>query len=63
MKGQRAIHLARVYGERRRSFVGQPFWAGGYLVSTVGREETVIRSYIQQPEQEDQRLDQLHLGI
>jgi putative transposase len=54
--------LARVYGERKRSFVGQNFWARGYFVSTVGRDEAVIRAYIQNQEQEDQRLDQLKLG-
>ena len=30
VKGKSAIHLARVYGERRRNFVGQHFWARGY---------------------------------
>jgi len=63
IKGKSAIHLARVYGERKRGFVGQHFWARGYFVSTVGRDEGVIRSYIQQQEQEDKRLDQLNLGI
>lgn len=43
IKGKSAIHLARVYGENRRNFVGQHFWARGYFVSTVGRDETVIR--------------------
>jgi putative transposase len=33
-----------------------------HFVSTVGRDETVIRAYIQQQEQEDERLDQLSLG-
>jgi putative transposase len=33
IKGKSAIHLARVYGERKRSFVGQHFWARGYFVS------------------------------
>ena len=37
IKGKSAIHLARVYGEKRRNFVGQSFWARGYFVSTVGR--------------------------
>ncbi|MBL7405296.1 IS200/IS605-like element ISMex34 family transposase, partial [Escherichia coli] len=55
IKGKSAIHLARVYGERRRNFVGQHFWARGYFVSTVGRDEAVIRAYIKQQEQEDQR--------
>ena len=38
IKGKSAIHLARVYGEKKRNFVGQHFWARGYFVSTVGRE-------------------------
>ena len=63
IKAKSAIDWARVYGERKRSFVGQHFWARGYFVSTVGRDEAVIRTYIQQQEQEDQRLDQLNLGI
>jgi len=61
IKGKSAIHLARVYGERKQNFVGQHFWARGYFVSTVGRDETVIREYIQYQEQEDQRLDNLDL--
>ena len=63
IKRKSAIHLARVYGERKRSFVGQHFWGRGSFVSPVGRDEAVIRTYIQQQEQEDQRLDQLNLGI
>jgi len=61
LKGKGAIHLARVYGERRRNFVGQSFWARGYFVSTVGRDESTIREYIRHQEQEDKRLDQLNL--
>ena len=37
------------------------FWTRGYLVSTVGADETVVRAYIRDQEQEDQRLEQLHL--
>ena len=61
IKGKSAIHVARVYGERKRGFVGQSFWARGYFVSTVGRDEEVIRAYIRNQEQEDERLDQLQL--
>ena len=61
IKGKSAIHLARVYGERKRNFVGQHFWARGYFVSTVGRDEEVVRQYIRHQEQQDQRLDQLRL--
>ena len=61
IKGKSAIHLARVYGERKRNFTGQSFWARGYFVSTVGRDEEVIRNYIRHQEQEDERLEQLGL--
>ena len=61
IKGKSAIHLARVYAERKRNFVGQHFWARGYYVSTVGRDEAVIREYIRNQEKEDQRLEQLNL--
>jgi putative transposase len=61
IKGKSAIHLARVYGERKRNFVGQHFWARGYFVSTVGRDEMVIREYIKNQKKEDERLDQLGL--
>ena len=61
IKGKSAIHLARAYGERTRNFVGQHFWARGYFVSTVGRDQQIIREYIRNQEKEDQRLDQLNL--
>ena len=61
IKGKSAIHIARTYGGRKRNFVGQHFWARGYYVSTVGRDEQVIREYIRTQEQEDARQDQLEL--
>jgi putative transposase len=61
IKGKSAIHVARVYGERKRNFVGQHFWARGYFVSTVGRDERVIRDYIRYQEREDARLEQMNL--
>ena len=61
IKGKSAIHIARAYAGRRRNFVGQNFWARGYFVSTVGRDEMMIRTYIQHQEKEDRRLEQLKL--
>jgi putative transposase len=49
IKGKSAIHLARAYGERTRNFVGQHFWARGYFVSTVGRDQQIIREVHQEP--------------
>jgi len=61
IKGKSAIHIARTFMDRKRNFVGQHFWARGYFVSTVGRDEAVIRAYIQHQESEDKRMDQLNL--
>src|ERR1700726_4292507 len=47
MKGKSAIHIARAYGGRRRNDVGQNFWARGYWISTVGKNEGAVRRSIQ----------------
>ena len=61
IKGKSAIHLARAYGEKKRNFVGQHFWARGYFVSTVGRDETAIREYIRNQKKIDEKLKQMKL--
>ena len=61
IKGKSAIHIARTYLGRRQNFTGQHFWARGYYVSTVGRDEATIRQYIQKQEADDRRLDQLEI--
>ena len=61
IKGKSAIHIARNFLGRRRNFTGENFWARGYHVSTVGRDEATVREYIRTQEAEDRRLDQLNL--
>ena len=61
LKGMSAIWIARTYSGRKRNFTGKHFWARGYYVSTVGRDETTSREYIKRQEADDQRLDQLSL--
>ena len=61
IKGKSAIAIARDVQGRARNFVGQSFWARGYFVSTVGRDEKLIREYIRNQEAEDRRLEQLCL--
>ena len=61
IKGKAAIHIARTYTGRRKSYTGQHVWARGYYVTTVGRDEATIRAYIQRQEEEDKRLDQMGL--
>ena len=48
-------------GSTANGSVGQHFWARGYYVSTVGRDEQAIREYIKNQEEEDRRLEQLNL--
>jgi len=61
IKGKSAISIARTYAGRRKNFTGQKFWARGYYVSTVGRDEETVRNYIKYQEEEDKRIDQLDL--
>ncbi|HEV2484043.1 MAG TPA: IS200/IS605 family transposase [Terracidiphilus sp.] len=61
IKGKSAIPLARVYGEKKQNYAGQSYWARGYFVLTVDRDEAAIRDYIRNQEQEDKRLDQLSM--
>ena len=61
IKGKSAIYVARTFAEKKRNYVGQHFWARGFFVSTVGRDENVIREYIKNQEVEDKRIDQLRL--
>jgi putative transposase len=45
------------------NFLGYKFRARGYFVTTVGRDEEMIRAYIRNQELADQQLDQLELKI
>ena len=61
LKGRSSRMLQRDFPHLRKRYLGQHFWARGYFCATVGRDERVIREYIQKQEQEDARLDQLGL--
>ena len=61
IKGKSAIHIARNHLGRRSNFRGQHFWARGYWVSTVGKDEEAIREYIRKQDREDRRLEQLNI--
>ena len=63
VKGKSAITIARRFRGRLRNFTGEVFWARGYFVSTVGVEEEIIRTYIREQEKEDERYDQMTLGM
>ena len=63
LKGKSAIAIARQFGGRQRNFTGGVFWAWGYFVSTVGLDEAMVRAYIRNQEQADERYDQMNLGL
>ncbi len=48
---------------KARNFLGHKFWARGYFVSTVGRNEEMIHTYIKNQEMADKQLDQLQLKL
>jgi len=61
IKGKSSIWIAQNVERKVRNFTGAKFWARGYFVSTVGRDEEVIRAYIRNQELQDKQLDQLLL--
>jgi putative transposase len=61
IKGKSAIYIARRYRGKTRNYAGERFWARGYFVTTVGRDEEAIRNYIRTQEKEDIRTDQIPL--
>ena len=63
MKGKSSIWIAQNVERKMRNFLGHKFWARGYFVTTVGRDEEMIRAYIKSQEMADQQLDQLELKI
>ena len=63
IKGKSAIGIARHFLGKSRNFSGESFWARGYFVSTVGLDEAMVRAYIREQEQEDERYEQLKLGV
>ena len=63
IKVKSAITIARHFGGRQHNFTGEVFWARGYFVSTVGLDEEMVRAYIRNQEQEDERYDQMKLGL
>ena len=57
LKGKSAVKIHRtLLGERRT--VGLHFWATGYWVSTVGRDEELVRKYIREQHEQDRDRDQ-----
>ncbi len=63
IKGKSAITIARQFGGRARNFTGEVYWARGYFVSTVGLDEEMVKAYIRNQEEPDERYDQMKLPM
>ena len=63
IKGKSAITIARQFGGRQRNFTGEVFWARGFFVSTVGLDEQMVRDYIRNQEDQDERMEQMKLQV
>jgi hypothetical protein len=61
MKGKSSIWIAQNVERKMRNFLGHKFWACGYFVTTVGRDEEGIRAYIRNQELADRQLEQFEL--
>jgi putative transposase len=58
LKGKSAVRIHRELLRERR-MTGLHFWATGYWVSTVGRDEGAVRKYIREQEDRDRNQDKL----
>ena len=56
LKGKSAIRIHRELLGRRKGFTNLHFWVRGYCVSTVGLDEKMIREYIKNQEELDQKM-------
>src|ERR1700750_1981167 len=63
LKGKSSIWVAQNVERKLRNFLGHKFCARGYFVSTVGRDEETIRTYIKNQELADKQLDKLQLKL
>src|SRR5512136_347870 len=61
IKGKSSIWITQNIERKARNFTGHGFWARGYFVSTVGRDEETIRAYIKIQELQDRQMDQLSM--
>jgi len=57
------MQTVRKFGARRKDFTDEHLWARGYLVSTVALDASMVRAYIRNQEDEDERYHQMKLEM
>ena len=53
LKGKTAIRMFNKFPDLRKRYWGSHFWSRGYYVSTVGRNEEVVKEYIRNQDKLD----------
>ena len=61
LKGKSSTMLYEQFGELKYKYRNREFWCRGYYVDTVGKNEKVIKEYIQNQLQEDKLADQMSM--
>ena len=61
LKGKSSLEIFERHANLKYKYGNRRFWCKGYYVDTVGRNEKVIKRYIQEQLQEDRISDQLVL--
>ena len=61
LKGKSSLMIFEKHATLKYKYGNRHFWARGYFVDTVGKNEKVIREYIQNQLQEDKLADQMSM--
>ena len=61
LKSKSTLMIFERHANMKYKFGNRKFWARGYFVDTVGKNEKAIREYIQNQLQEDKLADQLSM--
>lgn len=59
LKERSSIRIAQNVECKMRNLLGHKFWARGYFVYTVGRDEEIIRACVRNQEMVDKQLEQM----
>ena len=61
LKSKSTLMIFERHANMKYKFGNRKFWARGYYVDTVGKNEKVIKEYIQNQLQEDKLADQMSM--
>ena len=61
LKSKSTLMIFDIHANMKYKFGNRHFWAKGYFVDTVGKNEKIIKEYIQNQLQEDKIYDQISM--